>query len=561
MSGFLSRLCLCLCAALPVATPLFAAENDPPGRVGRISLASEGTRLLIGDSVASGGAALNWPLTTGAMIETTSEARAEARIGSTSLHIDGGTSLEVVELGDERIRLRLNRGSAILEIRSPEHAGELVLDTPQARLRFDAPGAYRGDVSGGTTALSAYSGAARIEALGLAVRAGDRILLLGGADRNYFLGQATNDAFRQWSLAREQPDGRGANRYASAEMTGHEELDRHGSWRETAEYGPAWFPQDIPVDWAPYRWGRWAWIPPWGWTWIDHAPWGFAPFHYGRWALVGGRWAWLPGSYAARPVYAPALVVWLGRPGWSATFAFGSLPAVGWYPLGPREAYYPHYRSSTQHVHNINVTHVVNIGRIDRAAPPSGHEHHVHRKRHEAVTIVPEKLLKAGLPVDRSAILRDPHAVSVAPIHAAAPPRDKPSEEVRFPARADMPAPLSAHAGHPPAQAVVESPAPRRIEAPPPARITAIPSPPRPQPAPEPTVPARPVPYPPTESRPALHQPVPVPAPPRHQAAPVETVRHHDFQADRKQREVLPAKAREHGQKEPQRHKQGMPDR
>ena len=22
---------------------------------------------------------------------------------------------------------------------------------------------------------------------------------------------------------------------------------------------------------------------PWGWTWVDDAPWGFAPFHYGRW--------------------------------------------------------------------------------------------------------------------------------------------------------------------------------------------------------------------------------------------------------------------------------------
>jgi hypothetical protein len=26
---------------------------------------------------------------------------------------------------------------------------------------------------------------------------------------------------------------------------------------------------------------------PWGWTWVDNAPWGFAPFHYGRWVGAG----------------------------------------------------------------------------------------------------------------------------------------------------------------------------------------------------------------------------------------------------------------------------------
>ena len=30
----------------------------------------------------------------------------------------------------------------------------------------------------------------------------------------------------------------------------------------------------MPEKWAPYRHGYWRWIEPWGWTWIDDAPWG-----------------------------------------------------------------------------------------------------------------------------------------------------------------------------------------------------------------------------------------------------------------------------------------------
>jgi len=89
-------------------------------------------------------------------------------------------------------------------------------------------------------------------------------------------------------------------------MTGAQDLDAYGDWSETPEYGAAWFPRTVDVDWAPYRSGHWAWVAPWGWTWIDAAPWGFAPFHYGRWVRIHGAWAWIPGTRITRPVYAPA---------------------------------------------------------------------------------------------------------------------------------------------------------------------------------------------------------------------------------------------------------------
>ena len=79
-------------------------------------------------------------------------------------------------------------------------------------------------------------------------------------------------------------------------------------------------PTNVASGWAPYHDGHWAWIAPWGWTWVDDAPWGFAPYHYGSWVTIGNRWSWVPGPRHGRPI---------GRPTGS--------PVVGRPPSGPRD--------------------------------------------------------------------------------------------------------------------------------------------------------------------------------------------------------------------------------
>jgi hypothetical protein len=145
-------------------------------------------------------------------------------------------------------------------------------------------------------------------------------------------------------------------------------------------------------------------VAPWGWTWIDQAPWGFAPFHYGRWVIIRGRWAWVPGRYEARPVYAPALVGWIGNGGWSLSFSFGTAPAVGWFPLAPREVYVPAYRYSPTYLRQVNITHVHDVTVIERAARPGSRESHVYRERPQAVTVVPSSSLREGRPINRREI-------------------------------------------------------------------------------------------------------------------------------------------------------------
>jgi hypothetical protein len=82
-------------------------------------------------------------------------------------------------------------------------------------------------------------------------------------------------------------------------------------------------------------------------------PWGFAPFHYGRWVYWGTRWVWVPGSYVRRPVYAPALVGWVGGSGWSVSINAGP-PTVGWVPLAPMEPFVPAYVYTPVYYQRVN---------------------------------------------------------------------------------------------------------------------------------------------------------------------------------------------------------------
>src|SRR5664279_5923051 len=76
--------------------------------------------------------------------------------------------------------------------------------------------------------------------------------------------------------------------------------------RDSPTYGNVWMPTSVQSGWAPYHNGHWVWVAPWGWTWVDDAPWGYAPFHYGRWVSLRGNWGWVPGPINYQPVYAPA---------------------------------------------------------------------------------------------------------------------------------------------------------------------------------------------------------------------------------------------------------------
>jgi hypothetical protein len=390
-----------LAAATLAALPAWA---DPPARVGRISVLNGDVTLRNSYSDETELAPLNWPVSSEDVIATGRLARAEVRIGSTAVRLDEATELEFVRLDDEHLHLHLARGTAIVRVRSGERANEFELTTPQGRVVLLQPGNYRFEADlGDTTAITALQGEARFESrsASMDVRTGQRLDVQGNDSQRFQTSEALRDDFDDWSIARDQRSGSAQSlRYVSGEMTGFEDLDDHGDWRDSPEFGAIWYPRAMPMGWAPYRWGRWARVEPWGWTWIDDMPWGFAPFHYGRWALVDGVWAWAPGRAVGRPVYAPALVAWVGQPDWSVALDRESISAVGWFPLAPHEVYYPSYRCSTRYVRNVNSTHVADVSRIRDARDVDLRRlKYAYRSQPQALTVAPSAAVANGRPL------------------------------------------------------------------------------------------------------------------------------------------------------------------
>ena len=353
-----------------------AAAVDPPGRVGSVTLLAGPVAMVDLSTGSREDALLNWPVTGGWRIETGQTGRAEVRIGSTALRLDEQTTVDFARLDDEFIQIAVLRGSVALRLRNPEVLNELEVLTQRERFSFDEPGSYRIDVdrAPGMTAVTAFAGRVRIASAGSSfmVATGQRGELSAPPMLSFQLFAATADGFDDWAAGRDaREDAIRSAAYVSPETTGVEILDDYGDWRTVEDYGPVWFPRALPAIWAPYRYGRWVWIGPWGWTWIDEAPWGFAPLHYGRWALVGSAWGWVPGVVVPRPVYAPALVAWFGAPGVSVTIG----APIGWFPLGPHEVYVPAYRHTPRHFRVVNVQHVTHGAQITIVQAPK----YVHR--------------------------------------------------------------------------------------------------------------------------------------------------------------------------------------
>ena len=390
---------LLLLALIAITTLALA---DPPARVGRISVIQGEVYFRNAASGESGPAEVNWPLTSQNVITTEPGARAELRVGSTAVRVGPDSELDVVQLDDMHFKLFLAYGTANVRVKSRDMVKDFELQTPQGRILLNEPSRIRVDAERGTL-VSVWSGTIRFESpeSNLAVRAGKRVEFINGDIRMSEIGaNPPADEFDAWALARDQRDDQSMSvRYLSPEATGYEELDQYGNWQDTSEYGAVWYPRSVPVDWAPYRAGRWTWVEPWGWTWVDSTPWGYAPSHYGRWVLLRNRWCWAPGTLTPRPVWAPALVGWVGGPNWSVSFSSGSAPAVGWFPLAPREMYVPSYAVSPTYIRQINVTHVANITNVTNLQgianlPPQ--VNYQNRFAHNALTVVPQERFRTG---------------------------------------------------------------------------------------------------------------------------------------------------------------------
>lgn len=423
MQRLLKLFAALLIAGCATASAQSQSSDSPPLIAGRVSLAEGDFQIWRAEEDADGEwdtAQVNDVVTVGTGLYTGSNGRAEFRVGPNTYRLSAGSRGGFNQLDYGNAVFNLENGSLNVSLAQSQQGEVSSVTVDGIRIDLAAPGRYRVDAAGngGQARVTVFSGQGNALTGANAINvASGQALILGPGLSSINYEQAAATSFDQWALAR---DDRYRNvqsaRYVSPYMTGYEELDSHGDWIPDASYGNVWVPRAVPVGWAPYRSGQWRWVRPWGWTWVDQAPWGYAPFHYGRWVTIGNRWCWWPGGYYARPVWAPALVGFVGGSNLSVSVGFGG-PVVGWYPLAPWHRYRPHYPHNTRYVTIINQTIINN--------PPRGVPPH---RNHEGATMVPgprfrDPVMKVALPVRTNVAELQPMAPppkNIAPVRKVA---------------------------------------------------------------------------------------------------------------------------------------------
>jgi TonB family protein len=432
-----ARVCLVFCLFVVVVQPAFAFD-DPPMRVARLNYVEGDVSFQPGGETDWGWATLNRPMTTGDSLWTGDRSRAEMHIGSTAIRVGEQTSVSFLNLDDRTVQVQLNSGTIDVRVRNLYGDDVFEVDTPNLAFTLLRRGDYRitADPEGSFTTITLREGQGQINGGGQAflVDGGSQVQVSGTDYISYDIYDLPDrDNFDQWSYSREMREEHSLSaRYVSPELTGSEDLDRNGIWRIDRNYGPVWVPTHVSRDWAPYREGHWAWVDPWGWTWVDDSPSGFVTSHYGRWAHVdggygGGGWVWVPPHreahqdvYAQRPVYSPALVTFVGDSNSSRDFGNGG--GVAWVPLAPGEVYVPAHQASPTYVTNVNVTNtVVQQTTITNVVNNNVQTTtYVNQRVEGAVTAVPRAAFVNAQPVAQAAVKVAPGAITVAPaVHSA----------------------------------------------------------------------------------------------------------------------------------------------
>jgi len=399
-------------------------DQDPPARAGRVSYTTGSVSFQPGGQGDWMDAVPNRPLTTGDNLWADRDSRAEVQIGSTSIRLGSETSVTISDLENDVTQLRLSMGTVFFRVRHVGSDDTVEVDTPNLAFNVTEPGEYRVDVdeNGDQTTAIVWHGSAEITGGGSSYRLseGQQGTFSGVDQLRYDVAEiGRDDDFSRWCLDRDRRYERVRSaEYVSPEVTGYEDLDEYGRWHYEPNYGNVWTPVGVAYDWAPYRYGHWVYVAPWGWTWVEDEPWGFAPFHYGRWAFVGGGWCWVPGPVAVVPVYSPALVAFVGGGGFHVGVGVG----VGWFPLGPGEVYVPWYRTSPRYVQNVNitntrvtniqVTNVYNNVTVNKVTNVT----YINQRQGRGITVVNQQTFVNARPVRNNIIRVDAREIQRAPV-------------------------------------------------------------------------------------------------------------------------------------------------
>jgi hypothetical protein len=335
---------------------LAVADDDPPSRAARLSyMAGTVSFQPQGEETDWVPADLNRALTTGDKIWVEQGGRTEIQTVNSVVRLNGHTNFSFLGVEGDTTQIQLSLGMMTVNLTGLADNETYEIDTPQVAFTLLRPGLYRVEVNeaGDTTVIRVRAGGGETTADGKAapLNNNEEVVIKGNPASYDKHGVARPDEFDAWGSERDARVASSVSVKAVAPgVVGAADLDLAGAWRPAPIYGNVWFPSAVVADWAPYRFGHWGFVAPWGWTWIDDAPWGYAPFHYGRWVMVGGAWGWAPGPVVVSAVYAPALVSFIG-----GIEVVGVADPVSWVALSWGEPWYPSFGVSFGYYNSVNL--------------------------------------------------------------------------------------------------------------------------------------------------------------------------------------------------------------
>jgi hypothetical protein len=405
----------------PLDSQAPAGTDDPPSRVARLSSIQGNVSLQTSGSSDWAVATVNSSITSGDRLVADDGSRAELEIGPLAVRLGSSTDVTVTNLTDGLLQLGVPAGTLRLSVYRMSAGDTIEVDTPNGAVSVRSPGNYRIATNGaGTqTIVSVERGSVELSGPSLSqiVEEGRTVRLSAGDGGSVQIVNAPRpspDGFDSWSSYRDgvlaNPGSQSAA-YVNPDIPGVQDLDANGRWEDDAAYGPIWYPTAVVSGWAPYRFGHWGWVEPWGWVWVADEPWGFAPFHYGRWAFARNRWGWVPGPRMGRPYYAPALVAFADGGG----FGVG-IGVTAWFPLGPREPFLPWYHHGDGYLRAVNRANVRGVRDINVFVHVQDVEHFRYANRSSAMTVVPTTSFAAGRPIAHDVIKVAPDRIATARI-------------------------------------------------------------------------------------------------------------------------------------------------
>jgi hypothetical protein len=246
--------------------------GDPPVRVARIAYLAGDVSFQPSGDTAWSFASINYPMTTGDRLYTDQGGRAELQLGRVALRMSDATDLTLTNLTDQFTQIGLAQGTLRISIYEMPPGDYVEIDTPYGALQPLRVGEYRIDLSpdNGSMVAGAYRGTMQWVAGGVAqlVQSGQAISVSGVSPlRVARASLRASDDFDRWSGNRDHDFAASVSvRYVSRDIPGYADLDGAGRWETGGQWGPIWYPTGVPVGWAPYRYGRWVWIEPWGWS-------------------------------------------------------------------------------------------------------------------------------------------------------------------------------------------------------------------------------------------------------------------------------------------------------